>query len=93
MKLPQASLREFFWLVLVVALALGWWADQSRITKRVSELDDQKESYSELMNDVVIAQQRCEKILDEWAELKQRDAGLMNPPLPPKRRPTDDDEI
>ena len=30
MKLPQVTLRELFWLVLIVALALGWWVDRSR---------------------------------------------------------------
>jgi hypothetical protein len=27
MKLPQFSLRELFWITLVVALTLGWWID------------------------------------------------------------------
>lgn len=25
MKLPQLNLRDLFWLVVVVALALAWW--------------------------------------------------------------------
>src|SRR5687768_14081616 len=25
MKLPQLSLRELFWLVLVVGIGVGWW--------------------------------------------------------------------
>lgn len=28
MKLPQLSLRELFWLVLVCGLAVGWWVDR-----------------------------------------------------------------
>ena len=31
MKLPQLALRELFWLILVCALALGWWLDQHRL--------------------------------------------------------------
>jgi len=27
MKLPQLTLRDLFWLVLVIGLALGWWLD------------------------------------------------------------------
>src|SRR4051794_1806669 len=27
MKLPQISLRDLFWLVLVCALVVGWWVD------------------------------------------------------------------
>jgi hypothetical protein len=30
MKLPQLTLRELFWLVLVVALSLGWWLSWRR---------------------------------------------------------------
>src|SRR5688572_29382011 len=32
MKLPQLSLRELFWLVLVCGLVLGWWLDHRRLT-------------------------------------------------------------
>ena len=28
MKLPQLTLRDLFWLVLVCALAVGWWIDR-----------------------------------------------------------------
>jgi hypothetical protein len=31
MKLPQLYLRDLFWLVLVCALAVGWWVDRSRL--------------------------------------------------------------
>jgi hypothetical protein len=27
----KLSLRDLFWLVLVCALAVGWWADRSRL--------------------------------------------------------------
>lgn len=37
MKLPQLSLRDLFWLVLVCALAVGWWVRESEIAKK-SEL-------------------------------------------------------
>jgi hypothetical protein len=30
MKLPQLSLRDLFWLVLVCGLVVGWWVDRSR---------------------------------------------------------------
>jgi hypothetical protein len=32
MKLPQLTLRDLFWLVLVCALAVGWWLDHARKT-------------------------------------------------------------
>jgi hypothetical protein len=30
MKLPQLTLRDLFWLVLVIALSLGWWLQSRR---------------------------------------------------------------
>jgi hypothetical protein len=30
MTLPQLSLRDLFWLVLMAALGLGWWVDHQR---------------------------------------------------------------
>jgi hypothetical protein len=31
MKLPQLILRDLFWLVLVCALAVGWWVEHSSL--------------------------------------------------------------
>lgn len=31
MKLPKLSLRDLFWLMLVCALAVGWWVDRSQL--------------------------------------------------------------
>jgi hypothetical protein len=31
MRFPQLHLRDLFWLVLVCALALGWWLERSRL--------------------------------------------------------------
>ena len=39
MKLPQLSLRDLFWLVLVCALAVGWWAERARSRLVELELD------------------------------------------------------
>lgn len=36
MKLPQLSLRDLFWIVLVSALVVGWWIDHVR-TNRLAE--------------------------------------------------------
>jgi hypothetical protein len=41
MKLPQVSLRDLFWLVLVCAMGCGWWIDRQLViapyAKRVQE--------------------------------------------------------
>ena len=38
MKRPTFYLRDVFWLVLVVAIGLGWWMDQDRIRSEVQRL-------------------------------------------------------
>ncbi len=30
MTLPKLNLRDLFWLVLVVAMGLGWWMEHQR---------------------------------------------------------------
>ena len=30
MKLPQLTLRDLFWLVLVAAMGCGWWVERNR---------------------------------------------------------------
>lgn len=38
MKLPQLSLRDLFWLVLVCALALAWWIERRAHVRDVEML-------------------------------------------------------
>ena len=38
MKLPQLSLRELFWLVLVCALALGWWLERASLRTQLNDV-------------------------------------------------------
>ena len=33
------NIRDVLWLMVVVALGVGWWLDQARISKRDKELD------------------------------------------------------
>ena len=33
MKLPQFSLRDLFWLVLIVALVCAWWVNRPAVQK------------------------------------------------------------
>jgi hypothetical protein len=40
MKLPQLSLRDLFWLVLVWALALGWWLDRQELATKLAQLEE-----------------------------------------------------
>ena len=35
MKLPQFSLRDLFWLVLMVGISFAWWRDRSGLAMRL----------------------------------------------------------
>jgi hypothetical protein len=41
MKLPQLHLRDLFWLVLVCAVASGWWADKRTAQQTITRLRDE----------------------------------------------------
>jgi hypothetical protein len=43
MKLPQLSLRELFWIVLVCALAVGWWVERRGLIERAKAADQRYE--------------------------------------------------
>ena len=48
MKLPQLTLRDWFWLVLVCALAVGWWLEHRRHTRDAETMEAlslQRDSY------------------------------------------------
>jgi hypothetical protein len=44
MKLPQLSLRDLFWLVLVAAMGLGWWLRDGKLKAEIEQLSDQLKS-------------------------------------------------
>jgi hypothetical protein len=37
--MPKLTLRDLFAVVTMVALALGWWVDRSRLVKRLERLE------------------------------------------------------
>ena len=36
MTLPKLNLRDLLWLVVVVALSIGWWADRVKLQKQIA---------------------------------------------------------
>jgi hypothetical protein len=38
MKLPQCSLRDLFWLVLVCALGIGWWLERASLRTELNDV-------------------------------------------------------
>jgi hypothetical protein len=53
MKLPQLSLRELFWLVLVCALVVGWWSER---TSRLEAETDKAEAEAAKANSESLAE-------------------------------------
>jgi hypothetical protein len=45
--MPKLTLRDLFWLVLVVAMGLGWWADQQRKNRWLKEMDREYKEFRE----------------------------------------------
>jgi hypothetical protein len=41
MKLPQLALRDLFWLVLVCALALGWWLERDSLRSQLKTVQEE----------------------------------------------------
>src|SRR5262245_27728589 len=39
MQRPTITLRDLFWLLLVIGLGLGWWLDQDRIRRQRESLE------------------------------------------------------
>jgi hypothetical protein len=39
MALPKLNLRDLFWLVVVVAMGLGWWLEHDRFQEAKDKLD------------------------------------------------------
>jgi hypothetical protein len=50
MKLPQLHLRDLFWLVLICALAAGWWAEH-RATWNYFESELKRQGYGMFQGD------------------------------------------
>lgn len=38
--MKRFTLRDLFWLILVVAMAVGWWVDRSALVRKAEELYD-----------------------------------------------------
>ena len=39
MKLPQLHIRDFFWLVLVCELAVGWCVERQKLRAKIDKLE------------------------------------------------------
>jgi hypothetical protein len=66
MKLPQLTLRDWFWLVALAAMGCGWWADRRSFQRQLNWFDH----WSKEQIDRVSAEQL--KMFDLESHLKSR---------------------
>ena len=52
-RLIQLSLRDLFWLVLVVALCVGWWAEHQRQAVRLRDECSFQQWHFDIIADVL----------------------------------------
>lgn len=65
------TIRDLFWLIVVVALAVGWWSQQSRLQKEHERLRTQMVELQEKANDL---DQRRESVKNLMENLQNRPA-------------------
>lgn len=51
MKLLRFTLRDLFWLAVVVGLAVGWWADRSNLATQNGTLKTDNREMKEILDD------------------------------------------
>lgn len=59
--LPRFSLRDLFWLVLVSALAIGWWRD------RTAQAAKHDQALKELQNEIAVIRVQAARTSQSWA--------------------------
>ena len=73
------TLRDLFWLVLVVAIGLGWWIDQDRIRRQSEALKAAAQRLQALPVRAAQAKlQVSEAELDQLNEINQRNPGVLS---------------
>ena len=63
------SIRDLFLVTMIVALAVGWWVDRSR-------LEGERKTYNWLM-------QQDKDVIEAWVELGRLPASQAPAPNPP----------
>ncbi len=97
MKLPQLALRELFWLVLVCALACGWWLDHlqqlaviQETTRGANELRDERDHWKKraIRSEAIVAFQGL-----AWPEGAFNGPSAEVEPLPPANEGSDSQSL
>jgi hypothetical protein len=54
MPLPKLNLRDLFWIVVVVAMGLGWWADSRQKNSRYKKLESESDARYQFLREQVL---------------------------------------
>lgn len=63
MKMPKLYLRDLFWLILVCALAVGWWMDHETLKADVQSVREKNAQVLRFFNDELSRQE----YLTDWS--------------------------
>jgi len=44
------TIRDLLWLMMVMGLAMGWWADREHLNKRVTRAEANRDSYLHMLD-------------------------------------------
>jgi hypothetical protein len=77
MKLPRLTLRDLFWLLLVVAMGCAWWVSLRRAHAQVALAEEQALAAERA---VVLCQYHFWDIGRAWAKEVNRDLTIEVPP-------------
>ena len=67
------SIRDLFWLTLVVALAVGWWIEHTTIRNKQALLD---QNSAESQSQTIEFRKKFDNLSKWEAQLKRREAEL-----------------
>jgi hypothetical protein len=72
MKLPQLSLRDLFWLVLVAACLCGWWAERQHAAADAMRFQEQRADLESMIQELhgryVSANERSQALARKMSE-------------------------
>lgn len=64
--LRPVALRDLFWLMVVLGLAVGWWGDHRHLVGRYDEL------WEEQWDDITYKGSRSRQFQEHWARWEEK---------------------
>ena len=73
-SLMRFSLRDLFWLTVVVALGVAWWVDRWRLAS------DHQHKVEKLTNRIIAMENELDQLKTKWPVIKAEKLTLKNAP-------------